>query len=171
MKLASRSCARERQMREHGGGSMNGCSAAECFVFDTSGSRLWTTLIWLPLRIHVLLELFCEPEKAPDQVVVLSPHFGVVHRFRPFAKHLSQFSAFNVGFHAKANREMSQTLPAMSGSDDEFNVEQFSGIKTVCFFAPHTRRMATHRNTFRHSMDDSSGGVHRYCSTRPSAHS
>ena len=63
------------------------------------GSRLSTTLAGDFLRVHVLLELSCKAEKAPDQVLVLSPQFGIVHRFCFLAKQFSQFSALNAGFH------------------------------------------------------------------------
>jgi hypothetical protein len=85
-------------------------------------------LIGHVLCVHVLLELFCEPEKTPNQVLVLSPQFGIVYRFRFLAKHLSQFSTLNAGFHAYTNPGMTRPLLPMSGNDHEFNLEPIAGI-------------------------------------------
>jgi hypothetical protein len=78
------------------------------------------------LCFHVLLELSCKPEKTPNQVLVLSPQFGILYRFRFLAKHFSQFSTLNTGFHAYTNGGMTRALPPMI--DHEFNLEPIVGI-------------------------------------------
>jgi len=62
---------------------------------------------------HILLELSCKTQKAPHQICVFSPQFGVGHRHCSLTKQFSQPSALNVRFHAWATAVATRPLPPM----------------------------------------------------------
>ena len=62
---------------------------------------------------HILLELSCKTQKAPHQICIFSPQFGVGHGHCFLTKQFSQPSALDIRFHAWATEVATRPLPPM----------------------------------------------------------
>src|SRR5262249_1046329 len=77
---------------------------------------------------HILLELSCKTEKAPHQICIFSPQFGVGSGHCFLTKQFSQPSALDIRFHAWATEVATRPLPTYASSDHKFNAEPSSPL-------------------------------------------